>query len=154
MKIRSRRRRRRSLCCQMLPEPSGYRQIADTQFAIKEVCRVMANPTVGHWRQWKRLGRYLRGRPRAVTKFLFQNRLCQIDGLSDSDWAGCRRTARSTSGGATMFGHHLLKSWSATQLLCHQQRRNWWQQWGPAVRALEWWHQCQRQHFRGLVRSN
>ena len=75
---------------------SGYRQIAaranymaqdraDTQFAVKEVCRGMANPTVGHWRQLQRLGRYLRGRPRAVTKFHFQNRPCQVGGCSDSD---------------------------------------------------------------------
>ena len=104
----------------------GYMQIAaranymaqdraDTQFAVKEVCRGMTNPTMGHWRQLKRLGRYLRGRPRAVTNFPFQNRPGQVDGFSDSDWAGCRRTARSTSGGAIMIGHHLLKSWSATQ---------------------------------------
>ena len=36
-------------------------------------------------------------------------------GYSDSDWAGCRRTARSTSVGALMVGKHLLKSWSSTQ---------------------------------------
>ena len=32
-----------------------------------------------------------------------------------SDWAGCRRTAKSTSGGAICHGGHLLKSWAATQ---------------------------------------
>ena len=34
---------------------------------------------------------------------------------SDSDWAGCKRTARSTSGGVIMRGGHFLKSWSSTQ---------------------------------------
>ena len=38
-----------------------------------------------------------------------------VNGFSDSDWAGCRRTARSTSGGALMSGAHLLKSLSSTQ---------------------------------------
>ena len=35
--------------------------------------------------------------------------------FSDSNWAGCRRTARSTSGGVMMRGTHYLKSWSSTQ---------------------------------------
>mgnify|MGYP003331503788 CR=1 FL=1 len=34
---------------------------------------------------------------------------------SDSDWAGCKRTARSTSGGVVLRGSHHLKSWSVTQ---------------------------------------
>ena len=36
-------------------------------------------------------------------------------GYSDSDFAGCRRTSRSTSGGVVMRGSHHLKSWSSTQ---------------------------------------
>ena len=35
--------------------------------------------------------------------------------MSDSDWAGCRRTAKSTSGGVIMRGTHYIKSWSSTQ---------------------------------------
>ena len=34
---------------------------------------------------------------------------------SDSDWAGCKRTARSTSGEVVTRGEHHLKSWSVTQ---------------------------------------
>ena len=33
----------------------------------------------------------------------------------DTDWAGCFKTRRSTSGGAIMKGTHLLKHWSTTQ---------------------------------------
>ena len=36
-------------------------------------------------------------------------------GYSDSDWAGDRKTGKSTSGGIIMFGSHLIKSWSRTQ---------------------------------------
>ena len=46
----------------------------------------------------------------AVAKFDFQERSRIVDGYSDSDWAGCRRTARSTSGGALMIGNNLTKS--------------------------------------------
>ena len=87
---------------------------ADIQFAVKEICRSMANPTIGSWRQLKRLARYLKKQPPAVAMFDFQERSRIVDGYSDSDWAGCRRTARSTSGGALMIGNHLIKSWSST----------------------------------------
>ena len=59
---------------------------ADIQFAVKEICRSMANPTIGSWRQLKRLARYLNKRPRAVAKFDFQERSRIVDGYSDSDW--------------------------------------------------------------------
>ena len=34
---------------------------------------------------------------------------------SDSDWAGCRQTGKSTSGGVIMIGDHFIKGWSRTQ---------------------------------------
>ena len=36
----------------------------------------------------------------------------RIDTYSDTDWAGCLRTRKSTSGGCILRGKHLLKSWS------------------------------------------
>ena len=39
----------------------------------------------------------------------------ELIGYTDSDWAGCRKTARSTSGGSVLRGRHTLKTWSATQ---------------------------------------
>ena len=39
----------------------------------------------------------------------------KIDVFSDSDWAGCSKTRKSTSGGCIMFGTHLLHHWSSTQ---------------------------------------
>ena len=39
----------------------------------------------------------------------------EMEVFSDSNWAGCRRTARSTSGGVVMRGTHYLKSKSSTQ---------------------------------------
>ena len=66
-------------------------------------------------RKMKRLVRYLKGKPRIVLRFDYQGRCTELEGYSDSDWAGCKRTARSTSGGAMMVGGHNLKTWSSTQ---------------------------------------
>ena len=44
-----------------------------------------------------------------------QSRIPEGEGFSDSDWAGCKATMKSTSGGIVMIGCHLIKSWSSTQ---------------------------------------
>ena len=87
----------------------------DIQYAVKELCRGMANPTVGDRKALKRLARYLVGAPRMVSRFDTQYRPEEVFGFSDSDWAGCKKTSRSTSGGAIMVGQHCIKTWSATQ---------------------------------------
>ena len=33
----------------------------------------------------------------------------------DTDWSGCPRTRRSTSGGCVMIGSHCIRTWSSTQ---------------------------------------
>ena len=35
--------------------------------------------------------------------------------FTDSDWAGCRRTRKSTVGGAVLWGTAFLKSWAKTK---------------------------------------
>ena len=34
---------------------------------------------------------------------------------TDTDYAGCAKTRKSTSGGVIMIGGHMIKSWSSTQ---------------------------------------
>ena len=87
----------------------------DIQYAVKECCRGMAAPVVGDRRKLKRLARYLLEVPRLVSTFPFQGPQGELTGYSDSDWAGCKRTARSTSGGAVLVGAHCVKTWSSTQ---------------------------------------
>ena len=86
----------------------------DLQHAAKEVCRWMSTPTEVALMSLKRIGRYLEGRPRLVYKYVFQE-AGMIDCYSDTDWAGCPRTRRSTSGGCLVLGKHLIKCWSTTQ---------------------------------------
>jgi hypothetical protein len=38
-----------------------------------------------------------------------------IQVYTDSDWAGCKKTRRSTSGGMVLRGKHLLANWSSQQ---------------------------------------
>ena len=87
----------------------------DFQFAVKEACREMSSPTTGSLRRLVRMGRYLRAHPRVVWEYAFQAQPEALDIYTDADWAGCRRTRKSTSGGAVMNGSHCIKTWAKTQ---------------------------------------
>ena len=86
----------------------------DCQFAAKEICRWMSKPTESSWLAMKRLCRYLVGLPRLVHLYKWQS-VDTIDVYTDTDWAGCPRTRKSTSGGCIMLGAHTIKTWSSTQ---------------------------------------
>jgi len=86
----------------------------DIQYCSKEICRWMSAPTNLGQDALKRLCRYLLGRKRLVFKYPWQS-TGTLECYSDTDWAGCPKTRKSTSGGCLMLGAHLLKSWSSTQ---------------------------------------
>ena len=52
---------------------------------------------------------------RTLMRFDWQGHEAEVTGYSDSDWAGCSVTGKSTSGGALVIGHHLIKCWSRTE---------------------------------------
>ena len=89
----------------------------DILYAVKECARCMSEPTERDWQKLVRLGRYLKSRPRLVIWYEYQEAPDQVRVYSDTDWAGCRRTRRSTTGGVAMHGSHLIKMWSRTQAL-------------------------------------
>ena len=62
----------------------------------------------------KRIGRYLLGHRRLVYTYPWQS-ASGIDVYSDTDWSGCKRTRRSTSGGCVMIGRHAIRTCSSTQ---------------------------------------
>ena len=72
----------------------------------------MCAPRKCDWRILRKIGRYLIRRPRVAMLFGWQHRPSQMDGFSDSDWAGCSRSRKSTSGGVILRGNHPIKSWS------------------------------------------
>ena len=90
----------------------------DMQYAAKEICRDMATPTRKSWMKLKRLARYLMQYPKLVLKFEKVDKIEKKDVIevySDSDWAGCLRTRRSTSGGVAAINGTAAKSCSSTQ---------------------------------------
>ena len=60
----------------------------DMQYAIKEICREMSRPTTASLRRLRRIGRYLKRRPRLVWHFEMQEATDHIEICTDSDWAG------------------------------------------------------------------
>ena len=68
----------------------------------------MATPTRGSWRNLKRIVRYLLDARRAVMQYPWQGKEEDVETDTDSDWAGCRKTGKSTSGGAITIGQHFI----------------------------------------------
>ena len=87
----------------------------DIQFAVKKLATNMSSPTNRNWQELKRLGRYLKGKPRLIINYNWQDPISVLTSFSDSDWAGDRKSRKSTSGGVIMIGSHYIKSWSKNQ---------------------------------------
>ena len=88
----------------------------DLQFAAKEACRQMAKPRASGAARMKRISRYLAKYPKLVWRFGRGEDVEEvIDVFSDSDWAACRRTRKSTSGGVASIDGSAIKHWSSTQ---------------------------------------
>ena len=87
----------------------------DIAFAATECCRRMSAPRSEDVRALERVASYLRGRPRLVYRFPWQQGEQPAHAYVDTDFAGCLITRRSTSGGLCLLGKHLIKHWSATQ---------------------------------------
>ena len=70
----------------------------------------MSNPAEEDMQRMKRMIRFLKGLPRMVQKIAFSDHPPSvIRAYVDSDWAGCRRTRKSTSGGVLYFGGSVVR---------------------------------------------
>ena len=87
----------------------------DIAFCTKELCREFAVPNQSSYMKLKRVVRYLVGLPRLVFRYDWQETPTKLDVYTDSDFAGCKTSRRSTSGGVIMHGKHCLKHWASTQ---------------------------------------
>ena len=84
----------------------------ETAFTTNELCRSMSNPSVDDLVAIKRLCRFLKGLPRVVQRIDFGDfSPTVVRAYVDSDWAGCRKTRKSTSGGVLMLGATAVRGW-------------------------------------------
>ena len=107
-------------------EASEYRKVAarlnymaqdspDVMFGTKEGCRGMAKPTVGCLRKLKKLARFMVRRLAVRWRFVWQDEGQKLKVYTDSDWAGCKKARKSSSGGLLLLGTHCLRAWCSTQ---------------------------------------
>ena len=78
---------------------AGHRP--DVQQAVKELARGMSSATNIHWAQLKRTMRYLVNKRTSIWKFeptTNEARDNELTATSDSDWGGCVKTRKSTTG--------------------------------------------------------
>nr|GEY54194.1 copia protein [Tanacetum cinerariifolium] len=81
------------------------------------VCaRYQAHPTKKHLQEVKRIFRYLRGTVNTGLWYTKDSGF-ELTGFSDVDYAGCKDTFKSTSGGAQFLGEKLV-SWSSKKQDC------------------------------------
>ena len=89
----------------------------DIAYVVKELARAMSNPSNGDWLKVKRLGRYIKGRPRLQQVVAWQLAHERVTTYSDANWAGCKQSRKSTTGGCIIIGKHTIKGWSEIQAL-------------------------------------
>ncbi|GKB26646.1 hypothetical protein Tco_0866047 [Tanacetum coccineum] len=78
--------------------------------------RYQAKPTEKHLKEVKRIFRYLRGTVNTGLWYTKDSGF-ELTGFSDADYAGCKNTFKSTSGGAQFLGEKLV-SWSSKKQDC------------------------------------
>ena len=83
--------------------------------ASKEISKKMSQPRIGDEKLIKRLIRYLLRYPTMVSYFDYQKHTRRLTVFTDSDWANDAVTRKSTSGGAILWGTHLISHWSRVQ---------------------------------------
>jgi len=87
----------------------------DLSTASRKLSQGMSAPREGHEKMLKRVLRYLKSYPRCISLMPWQTLPTCITLLVDSDWAGCKATRKSSSGGCVMMGKHLIGHWSKMQ---------------------------------------
>ncbi|GKD05478.1 ribonuclease H-like domain-containing protein, partial [Tanacetum coccineum] len=86
----------------------------DISYVVQQVCLYMHDPREPHFFVLKRILRYVRGTLDYGLQ-LFSSSTTKLVAYSDSDWAGCPITRRSTSGYCVFLGKNLLSWFSKCQ---------------------------------------
>ena len=75
----------------------------------------LAIPKEGDDERLKRVARYLHGNPDYLQRYPVQEETNTVVLSTDADWATCRETRRSNSGGTLQLGDHLIAARSRVQ---------------------------------------
>ncbi|CAL1388176.1 unnamed protein product [Linum trigynum] len=87
----------------------------DISFATQQLSQYMSTPTITHYKYALRIIRYLKTAP-ATGLFLPSTGSLQLKAFTDSDWAACVETRRSTTGYCVYLGDSLI-SWKSKKQL-------------------------------------
>ena len=85
----------------------------DISFAIGILGRYQCNPEIDHWRVAKKVLRYIKGTSDYMLKYRRSNHLEAI-GYSNSNFAGCVETRKSTFGYLFLLAEGAI-SWKSTK---------------------------------------
>ena len=87
----------------------------ELQWSVRRCAKNMSSPTDEDMEILKRIGRYLKGRPRVRITMKFKHNKEEITVKTDSDWAGREDGRRSVSGGTLHVCGQWVQSWSKDQ---------------------------------------
>ena len=82
---------------------------AEITFIVNELCQRMSSPTQQSLAKLKRLVRCLKRERQRGQVFRCGKPVEEVTTFTDSDWAGCKETRKSSSAGMVMLGDHTLK---------------------------------------------
>ena len=88
----------------------------DIAFAVGMLGRYQSNPGIDHWKAAKKVMRYLQGTKDYMLMYRRTDHL-EVEGYSDSDFAGCIDSRKSTSGFIFMLAGGAISWRSAKQTL-------------------------------------
>ena len=87
----------------------------DLSFASRVAASKMSAPKEGDDQLIKRIIRHFKGEPQVAIHYGCQESGQYVIVLTDSDWAGCLETRRSTSGGVVRHGWRTISWWCKLQ---------------------------------------
>ena len=87
----------------------------ELQWSVRRCAKSMSSPTAEDMEKLKRIGRYLKGKPRIRNVMLFKQDKEEIRIKTDSDWAGREDDRKSISGGTMYVCGQWVQSWSKDQ---------------------------------------